>query len=173
MIFVHHEIIDLSPATAWRRTPTCTTTSCTTCKCQLARSVDPIISPLRSRKQTRRRYGNHMYDEALLQAVHGLRLQLQSRYESCTEPSHHVRRDAALASALPALAGRWSPVIPCRLRRAGLAGHTRGGITWSTLMARQQSRARLRRHPPCRGFYRGDAIAQRPPSSPALSGYLL
>ena len=171
MIFVHHEIIDLSPATAWRRTPTCTTTSCTTCKCQLARSVDPIISPLGSRKQTRRRYGNHMYDEALLQAVHGLRLHLQSRYEPCTEQSEHVRRDAALASALPALAGRWSPVIPCRLRRAGRWSHERRHHVEHADGPAAVARS-LAAPPTVQGVLRGDAIAQRPASA-ALSGYLL
>ena len=40
-----------------------------------------------------RRYGDHMYDGALLQAMYGIRLHSQSRYDSCTELSDHFRTD--------------------------------------------------------------------------------
>ena len=62
-------------------------------KSKLARPVDPTLLLSGLENKPDRRYGAHMYDEALLQAMYGIRLQSQSRYDSCTELSDHFRTD--------------------------------------------------------------------------------
>ena len=97
--------------------------------------MDPILAALGSRKQTDRRYADHMYDVALLQAVYGIRLHLQSRYDSCTELGDHFRTD--MLSRLRR-SGRW----PLRCWSSGgqwqrLRGsHARVVLGWNALRPR-------------------------------------
>ena len=135
MIFVHDDLRDLSPATTRRHGRIPSDTRSEAFKCKTARAVDPILAALGSRKQTDRRYADHMYDVALLQAVYGIRLHSQSRYDSCTELSDHFRTD--MLSRLRCNA-RWP------LRRWSSGGqwqrpsgsHARGGLVWTALRPR-------------------------------------